>query len=166
MFRIEVGKGDLRFSAAHFISFLGKCERLHGHNYGVSAVLEGDLSREGLLFDFVEVKRIVREICDSLDHRFLLPFESSCLQIQKTGEEWAIHFGNRRYVFPSSDVFVLPVDNITAERLAEYICRRIIEKLQPKVVNLTAVTVGVEEAPGQTAYCRQSFASETAPEIT
>ena len=162
MFRVEVGKGDLRFSAAHFISFLGKCERLHGHNYGVSAVLEGNLSHEGLLFDFVEIKKIVREICDSLDHRFLLPFESACLQIQKTGEEWAIHFGNRRYVFPSSDVVVLPVDNITAERLAEYICRRIIETLQPKAGNLTAVTVGVEEAPGQTAFYRLSITGEVA----
>ncbi len=77
MFRVEVGKGDLRFIAAHFISFLGKCERLHGHNYGVS-----------------------------------------------------------------------PVDNITAERLAEYICKRIIETLHSKAVNLVTVTVGVEEAPG------------------
>ncbi len=160
MFRVEVGKGDLRFSAAHFLSFLGKCERLHGHNYGVSAVLEGDLSREGLVFDFVEIKRIVREICDSLDHRFLLPFESSYLQIQKTGEEWTIHAGNRRYVFPFSDVFVLPVDNITAERLAEYICGRIIEKLGQMAGNLTSVTVGVEEAPGQTAFYRHSFRGE------
>jgi 6-pyruvoyltetrahydropterin/6-carboxytetrahydropterin synthase len=166
VFRVEVGKGDLRFSAAHFISFLGKCERLHGHNYGVSVVLEGNLSREGLVFDFVEIKKIVREICDSLDHRFLLPFESSCLQIQKTGEEWVIHFGNRRYVFPSSDVFVLPVDNITAERLAEYICKRIMETLQPKAGNLAAVTVGVEEAPGQTAYYRHSFTAEVPPQIT
>jgi 6-pyruvoyltetrahydropterin/6-carboxytetrahydropterin synthase len=165
MFRVEVGKGDLRFSAAHFISSLGKCERLHGHNYAVSAVLEGNLSREGLLFDFVEIKKIVRGICDSLDHRFLLPLESSFLQIRETGQEWAIHCGNRHYLFPSSDVFVLPVDNITAERLAEYICTRIIEMLQPKAGNLTAVTVGVEEAPGQTAFYRQSFTGEAAPQI-
>ncbi len=154
----------MRFSAAHFISFLGKCERLHGHNYGVSVVLEGDLSREGLVFDFVEIKKIVREICDSLDHRFLLPFESSCLQIQNTGEEWVIHFGDRRYVFPSSDVFVLPVDNITAERLAEYICKRIMETLQPEAGSLAAITVGVEEAPGQTAYYRRPFTAEIPPE--
>ncbi len=154
----------MRFSAAHFISFLGKCERLHGHNYGVSVVLEGSLNREGLVFDFVEIKKIVREICDSLDHRFLLPFESSCLQIQNTGEEWVIHFGDRRYVFPSTDVFVLPVDNITAERLAEYICKRIMEKLQPEAGNLAAITVGVEEAPGQTAYYRRSFTAEVPPE--
>jgi 6-pyruvoyltetrahydropterin/6-carboxytetrahydropterin synthase len=154
MFRVEVGKGDLRFSAAHFISFLGKCERLHGHNYGVSVILEGNLGREGLVFDFVEIKRIVREICDSLDHRFLLPVECPSLQIEHTAGEWRIHAGNRRYVFPSSDVFVVPVDNITAERLAEYICKRVIEKVLPEAGNIAAVTVGVEEAPGQTASFR------------
>jgi queuosine biosynthesis protein QueD len=166
MFRVEISKGDLRFSAAHFISFLGKCERLHGHNYAVSVVLEGNLTPEGLVFDFVEVKKIVREICDSLDHRFLLPSQSSCLRIQENGEEWSIHFGTRRYVFPSSDVFVLPVDNITAERLAEYICKRIIETLHSKAGNVTAVTVGVEEAPGQTAYYRESFTVEVPVEPT
>ena len=156
MFRIEVGKGDLRFSAAHFISFHGKCERLHGHNYGVSVVLEGSLSADGMVLDFLDVKKAAREICESLDHRFLLPFESTCLEIRKTGEEWSIGFGSKRYVFPASDVFVLPVDNITAERLAEYICRRIFDALHPKAGNLAAVTVGVEEAPGQSAWYRHA----------
>lgn len=161
MFRVEVGKGDLRFSAAHFISFLGKCERLHGHNYGVSAVLEGDLGRDGLVFDFVEIKKIVREICNDLDHRFLLASESPSLQIENSGEEWEIRTENgRRYIFPSSDVLVLPVDNITAERLAEYICKHLIERLPAGTANLTAVTVGVEEAPGQTACFRHSCSPE------
>ena len=163
MFHIEVGKGDLRFSAAHFISFLGKCERLHGHNYGVSVAVDGSLTSEGLVFDFVQLKKIVREICESLDHRFLLPMESTCFQIQDLGEEWTIRFGDKRYVFPASDVFVLPVDNITAERLAEYICRRIVEKLDTGTGNIAAVTVGVEEAPGQAAHYRHSFTSEAAP---
>lgn len=161
MFRIEVGKGDLRFSAAHFISFHGKCERLHGHNYGVTVVLEGSLAGDGMVLDFLEIKKTAREICESLDHRFLLPFESTCLRIQKSAEEWSIGFGNKRYVFPASDVFVLPVDNITAERLAEYICLRMIEALHPKTGNLKAVAVGIEEAPGQTAWCRRSVTDNT-----
>jgi len=35
MFRVEAEKGDLRFSAAHFVSFPGKCERLHGQDCAV-----------------------------------------------------------------------------------------------------------------------------------
>jgi 6-pyruvoyltetrahydropterin/6-carboxytetrahydropterin synthase len=53
----------------------------------------------------------------------------------------------------------LPVDNITAERLAEYLCAQLLEALRREqdVSNLTSVTVGVEEAPGQTAFYRRTF---------
>ena len=52
------------------------------------------------------------------------------------------------------------------ERLAEYICKRIMENLRPRAGNLAAVTVGVEETPGQTAYYRRSFTAEVPPQIT
>ncbi len=42
--KVRVEGGYLRFSAAHFITFGGKCERLHGHNYGVQVEAEGELN--------------------------------------------------------------------------------------------------------------------------
>jgi len=61
------------FSAAHNLrEYKGKCERLHGHNWRVDLRLAGDrLDAEGLLLDFTEAKRILREILDPLDHRYL-----------------------------------------------------------------------------------------------
>ena len=153
MYRVVVEKGNLRFSAAHFISFGGKCERLHGHNYGVSVELEGELTEDRYVFDFVVLKRIIRQICDSLDHLFLLPQRSKNLDVKKTDGEWEIRFEDRRYVLPAEDVLALPVDNITAERLAEYICGQLVEALhEHNVANLTSVTVGVQEEAGQTAF--------------
>lgn len=158
MHRIEVNKGNLSFSAAHFISFGGKCERLHGHNYAVSVALEGNLTEDRYVFDFVEIKKIIRRICERLDHHFLLPTQSQHLDIKKTDREWVIRFEKRRYVFPAEDVLVLPVDNITAERLAEYICGQLVETVQAyEQTQLSAITVGVEEAPGQTAFYQHSF---------
>lgn len=158
MYRVVVEKEYLRFSAAHFISFGGKCERLHGHNYAVSVELEGGLTEDRYVFDFVVLKRIVRQICDSLDHHFLLPQRSRHLDIKKTAGEWEIRFEGRRYVLPAEDVLALPVDNITAERLAEYICDQLVEVLpEHDVASLTAVTVGVEESPGQTAFYQRQF---------
>lgn len=158
MHRIEVNKGNLSFSAAHFISFGGKCERLHGHNYAVSVALEGNLTEDRYVFDFVEIKKIIRRICERLDHHFLLPTQSQHLDIKKTDGEWVIRFEKRRYVFPAEDVLVLPVDNITAERLAEYICGQLVETVQAyEQTQLSAITVGVEEAPGQTAFYQHSF---------
>ena len=163
MYKVIVEKGSLHFSAAHFILFGGKCERLHGHNYAVSVELEGNLTEDRYVFDFVALKENVRQICNSLDHYFLLPQLNKDLRITKTDEEWEIRFENRRYVLPAGDVLALPVDNVTAERLAEYICGRLIEALHEyDVSNLTSVTVGVEEAPGQTAFYRHLFSREVA----
>jgi 6-pyruvoyltetrahydropterin/6-carboxytetrahydropterin synthase len=158
MYRVEVEKGNLSFSAAHFISCGGKCERLHGHNYAVSVVLEGELTEDRYVFDFVALKKVVRRICDRLDHHFLLPTGSKHLDIKKADGEWVIEFENRRYLFPAEDVLVLPVGNVTAERLAEYICGQFLEAVQEhERAHLSSITVGVEEAPGQTAFYQHSF---------
>jgi len=152
-FKIVVEQGNLRFGAAHFITFGGKCERLHGHNYAVSVALEGPLTSDSYVFDFVVVKEIVRRITDALDHRFLLPLQNPHLSLQESEGHWEIRFGERRYVFPARDVLPLPVDNITAERLAEYIWGEMNKELRKAGIGqLVNMTVGVEEAPGQSAW--------------
>ena len=151
MYRIVVEKGNLSFSAAHFISFAGKCERLHGHNYAVSAALSGKLTDDRYVFDFVECKRLVKQLCDRLDHRVLLPRKSPCLAIAEAGGEVEVRFQARRYVFPRQDVLFLDLDNITAERLAEYLALELTSALT-RHANITLIEVGVEEAPGQMAY--------------
>ncbi len=159
--KIVVEKGNLRFSAAHFITFGGKCERLHGHNYALSAELAGELTDDGYVFDFVELKSLLRQICDSLDHRFLIPLENEYLRVEEGEKEWEVRFGERRYLFPAQDVLPLPVDNITAERLAEYVCDQVVERLwEQGTANLSSLTVGVEEAPGQTAYYTRSLGEQ------
>src|SRR5438309_3281381 len=43
-FKVAITKEDLVFAAAHFITFAGhRCEKLHGHNYRASLVVEGGL---------------------------------------------------------------------------------------------------------------------------
>jgi len=151
MYRIVVEKGNLSFSAAHFISFAGKCERLHGHNYAVSAALSGKLTDDRYVFDFVECKRLVKQLCDRLDHRFLLPRANPGIAIAEAGGEVEVRFQDRRYVFPRQDVLFLDLDNITAERLAEYLALELAAALAHNA-DITRIEVGVEEAPGQTAY--------------
>jgi|SRR5690625_314373 len=61
------------YDSAHFLrNYKGKCERLHGHRYIVEAALTRDeLGEGGLAFDFVEIKNVLREIADELDHNNL-----------------------------------------------------------------------------------------------
>lgn len=156
--KVKVEGGYLRFSSAHFVTFGGKCERLHGHNYGVLVELEGTLGEDKLIFDFTALKQITREICRRLNHHFLLPMYNPHLEVREQDEVYEIRFGQKRYVFPREDVIALPIDNSTAERLAEYICQELRRELTgPATANLQTIMVGVEEAPTQMAYYRTAF---------
>jgi 6-pyruvoyltetrahydropterin/6-carboxytetrahydropterin synthase len=61
------------YDSAHFlVHYKGKCERLHGHRYVVElAVQTAELNEAGIAFDFVDLKRELRALADSLDHRLL-----------------------------------------------------------------------------------------------
>src|SRR5437016_6199367 len=70
MFQVSV---EETFSAGHALrGYRGKCENPHGHNYRVRLNIQGEsLDSIGLLFDFAHVKRILRELIDGVDHKFL-----------------------------------------------------------------------------------------------
>lgn len=151
--KVRVSGGNLKFSSAHFITYGGKCERLHGHNYGVLVEIEGELGEDKLVFDFTVLKRLTREICQRLNHRFLLPMNNPHLDLIAAEDAWEVRFGEKRYVFPCSDVIELPIDNSSAERLAEYICNELCLLLKAHdTTRFYTITVGVEEAPTQMAY--------------
>lgn len=65
------------FAAGHSLrEYKGKCENVHGHNYRVQVTVEGkQLNRIGLLVDFVDLKRAVRQVCERLDHQFINDLE-------------------------------------------------------------------------------------------
>lgn len=152
-FKVVIAKNNLHFSASHFITYDGKCEFLHGHNYAVSVELEGPLTKDSFVFDFVALKKLTRGICESLDHRFLLALQNPHLKIMQVNHHFEVDYKENHYVFPEKDVKPLPVDNITVERLAEYIWCRFAEAL-PEMGgdHLNTLTVGVEEAVGQAAF--------------
>lgn len=65
---------DEAFCASHQLrNYNGKCEHLHGHNFGVTVEVEGtrlDPAVE-ILVDFGDLKRLTREVVQELDHAHL-----------------------------------------------------------------------------------------------
>lgn len=134
-------------------TFGGGCEPLHGHNYDVLIELEGELTEDSWVWDFGDVKRAAREIAGLLDHRFLLQRASTILRIAEHEESWSVAFGERTYTFPKDDVFALPVENTTAERISEWFAGRLLASLEAAGArNLTKLSVGIEEMPGQVGW--------------
>lgn len=63
----------IEFAASHFLTdYHGKCEHLHGHNYTLTVTLKGKKQSDGMVFDFVELKKLLQEkIYNRVDHKHL-----------------------------------------------------------------------------------------------
>ena len=161
-FSVSVAKDYLVFSSAHFITFAGhRCESLHGHNYRARATVEGSLDHETwFVFDFVVLKRLMKELCDEIDHKVLLPLENPKIQVTEDGDTVNVAVeGKPRYRFPRIDCALLPVPNTTVEMLAELLAGRLRAQLeQIGARNLTAIEIEVEENFGQWTVYREKLA--------
>ncbi len=160
-YRVRVYKEYFDFSAGHFVTFGGHCETIHGHNYRVEVQLMGRNGPDFFVYNFSDLKPLVRQECNALDHRMLLATKNPLLQYNYTETETEVRFGTRRYLFPLAEVALLPIENTTAEQLAAYLLSQIRHKLvqqnRPELQNLNYIEVGVEEQPGQMAYCGEDF---------
>ena len=160
-YRVSVTKDYLVFASAHFITFAGhRCEGLHGHNYRAHVTVEGELNQESwFVFDFVELKRIMRRLCDQIDHLVLLPTESQRIQVVEEGESVKVAVdGAPRYVFPRRDCALLPIPNTTVEMIAKLLTDRLRSELDTLGVRgLTAIEMEIEENFGQSAVYRAAL---------
>ncbi len=151
---VSVERQRLRFAAGHFATFADELEPIHGHNYDVFVEVVGPLSEESWVIDFSLLKRLTREICETLDHKFLLQMHSRALTISDDDTHYIIQYRDEHpYRLPKRDVAALPIDNSTAERLSEYIAERLTQSLASSAPpGLARLRVGVEEMPGQSAW--------------
>ena len=160
-FRVSVTKDYLVFASAHFITFAGhRCEGLHGHNYRVRVTIEGALNEEAwFVFDFVELKRIMKRLCDEIDHLVLLPLQSERVKVFEDGDNVRVDVdGKPRYLFPRRDCALLPIPNTTVEMLAQLLTDRLKKELDEQGARgVTAIEMEVEENFGQTAVYRETF---------
>jgi 6-pyruvoyltetrahydropterin/6-carboxytetrahydropterin synthase len=101
------------FGSAHSLrNYPGDCARLHGHNWKVEVeVIARELNELGIAIDFKTVKRVARQICGELDHRYL------------------------NEIPPFDQI------NPTAENIAGYLYRRIGEEINSAQVKVHAVTL-------------------------
>jgi len=135
----------MHFSASHFLRFCGDCEHLHGHNYTLEVFITGPLNEDGMVVDFKEVKEEAIRICNTLDHKVMLPGDSSTISIMAENGFIEVKVASKRYVFPEDECIVIPTKATTAELLAKYIHGHL------KYTNDYKVQVCVSESTGSTS---------------
>ena len=156
-YSIRVYKQYFNFASSHFMLFKdGTREPLHGHNYRVQIkgnALDFEHLENDMVFDFLDIKPIVRQICDSLDHKLLIPKNNPNLKIEERDKNYILITPDESFFsIPQSDVLLLPIENTSAERIAAYLAHQIRDIVfQTFKFEFKELEVEVEETPGQSA---------------
>jgi 6-pyruvoyltetrahydropterin/6-carboxytetrahydropterin synthase len=159
-YRVRISEDGLVFSAAHFIVIEGDThERLHGHDFRVTAEVHGPLDDNGYVVDFLALRESLEAILEELDHRVLLPTEHPTLRIRTDvehidAEHVEVTAAECRWVFPRGDCVLLPMVNTSAELLGRWIARRLLDRLHERTGSRpTVVRIEVTESRGQSGLC-------------
>jgi len=143
-------QSNIRFSSAHIIHEYEKCGRLHGHTYAIHVKIWGQPDSKGIIVDFSNIKKILKEIANSLDHRILIPEKSPIVEIVKNDDYVRIDSMGKSYQFPISDCIFLPIKSTSAENLAKYILEEFVKKTD-HLETVNQIEIGVDEGFGQGA---------------
>jgi len=121
MFELMV---ETTFAAAHQLrGYKGKCERVHGHNWKVQVhVVAERLNDIDIAMDFHDLKNILNEVIEPLDHSFL------------------------------NDIFPFTEKNPSSENMAKWIYDFLNKKLSNEQVQVSAVTVWESDSASATYY--------------
>lgn len=131
----------------------GTREPLHGHNYRVQIKGNALELEDDMVFDFLDIKPIVRDICNALDHKLLIPKNNPHLHIEEREKNYILSTRDESFFsIPQSDVLILPIENTSAERIAAYLAYQIRDKVFQKFkFEFKELEIEVEETPGQSA---------------
>ncbi|MDG0993083.1 MAG: 6-carboxytetrahydropterin synthase [Luminiphilus sp.] len=154
-----IDKEAHKFSAAHFTIFTAtERERLHGHNYSVSARIVAPMGSNGFSADYNVYKRRIADLCKPLDEYMLVAANSPYQTIEEHDDEYWVTFAGRTLKFLQDETRLLPVVNITVEELAHYLLSELITLSEGE--GLVEVEVGVSSGPGQTGSALWAEASK------
>lgn len=149
---IHIDKESHKFSVAHFTVFSAtERERLHGHNFSVSARLVAPVDDNGLNVDYSVYKDHIKALCDRLDEYTLIPALSPHLDIEESGDEIRVRHDGVTLRFLASDTLLLPISNTTVEALSRYLLETLVaDSSLVREQDIREIEVFVSSGPGQT----------------
>jgi 6-pyruvoyltetrahydropterin/6-carboxytetrahydropterin synthase len=145
---LYIDKESHKFSAAHFTIFSAtERERLHGHNYSVSAKIVAPMGDNGFAADYNVYKGRLKSLCDALDEYLLLAADSPFQRIEEEGDYYRVFFADEQMLFLKADTRVLPLRNATVEEFSSYLLQQLL--LVSGDDDLREIELCVASGPGQ-----------------
>jgi 6-pyruvoyltetrahydropterin/6-carboxytetrahydropterin synthase len=145
---LYIDKEKHKFSAAHYTIFSAtERERLHGHNYSVSAKIVAPMGDNGFSADYNVYKNRLAALCDGLDEYMLLAGDSPHQQIAQEGEYYRVSYAGEVMLFLRSDTLVLPIRNATVEEFSSYLLKQLLQDSEGD--DLREIELCVASGPGQ-----------------
>ena len=145
---LYIDKEAHKFSAAHYTIFSAtERERLHGHNYSVSAKIVAPMGDNGFAADYNVYKNRIAALCNELDEYMLLAGDSPYQDISEQGDSYRVNFAGDEMLFLRSDTLVLPLRNATVEEFSHYLLQRLLQASAGE--DLREVQLCVASGPGQ-----------------
>ena len=147
---LYIDKESHKFSAAHYTIFSQhERERLHGHNYSVSARFIAPIGPNGFSADYNVYKNRLKVLCDALDEYMVLAGDSPHQSIEHDGLYYRVEFGEDVMMFLQSDTLILPILNATVEEFSQYLLVELMKLSAGE--DLREVELSVASGPGQRA---------------
>lgn len=147
---LHIDKESHKFSAAHYTIFSAvERERLHGHNYSVSARIVAPMGDNGFAADYNVYKKRLAGLCARLDEYMILAGESPHQDIVDAGDSYRVTFAGVEMQFLKSDTLVLPIRNATVEEFSYYLLQELLAASAGD--GLVEVELWVASGPGQRA---------------
>jgi 6-pyruvoyltetrahydropterin/6-carboxytetrahydropterin synthase len=145
---LYIDKEGHKFSAAHFTIFSAtERERLHGHNYSVSAKIVAPMGDNGFSADYNVYKERLAKLCAGLDEYTLLAGDSPYQEITSSGTCYRVSHGGQEMMFLQSDTLILPIRNATVEEFSRYLLQLLLQDSAGD--DLREIELCVASGPGQ-----------------
>jgi len=137
---------EFRWEMGHRLpNHMGLCRNVHGHSYRMVLEIEGEVQKNGMIIDFLELRKIVKPIIEKYDHAFMC-FNKDTVVLQFLKKH------RMKYVTVNFQS--------TVENICEHFADKIITKLlKLKRKNLQSITVNIYETPNAYATVTIPFPS-------
>lgn len=122
-------------------SYLHPLRGIIGESWSVDLVLEGALDDEGMLMDFGNVKKKIKQVIDNtVDHSFVVPTKLQGLEIFDEGRHLKFkseNFEEIEYKAPLEATTYIETKVITKDAVSDFLCQKIREVVPKNVENIT-----------------------------